>query len=157
MAKRNSAAIKDKKIYRIIDANINRLREALRVDEEIVRFVLDDRKQNLKIKKIRHEVEDILKTMRLDIVAIELSRQSCGDVGKDLNIPAEFKKNDIRDILMSNLHRAEESLRVLEEFMKLFDIFASQRFKKLRFEVYTLERDLLRRVIANFSQTPVRG
>ncbi|MEW6171224.1 MAG: thiamine-phosphate pyrophosphorylase, partial [Candidatus Omnitrophota bacterium] len=55
-----------KALYRIIDANLNRTREGLRVCEEILRFVLNDKKTTLEFKKIRQQIKKIT-----DILLIE--------------------------------------------------------------------------------------
>ncbi|MGL4462466.1 MAG: Clp protease N-terminal domain-containing protein, partial [Planctomycetia bacterium] len=45
---------------RIVDANANRAREALRVMEDYARFVLEDRELGRTIKELRHELRDAL-------------------------------------------------------------------------------------------------
>ncbi|HRZ86659.1 MAG TPA: hypothetical protein P5287_02465 [bacterium] len=135
----------DKKIYRIIDVNINRLREALRVIEEVVRFILDDAAGSRAVKTIRHRFDATVRSLAVGIEEIEAARDARGDVGRAHNIPSEMSKKSYRDILNANLHRAEESLRVLEEFLKLYDGGASARCKELRFLTYELEASLCRR------------
>jgi thiamine-phosphate pyrophosphorylase len=144
MAKsKRSCATDNNRIYRIIDANINRLREALRVVEEVMRFVIDNKRKSLAVKNMRHTMESVLNAMTLDMEEIELSRDAGRDVGRRLNTPSEMRKESYRDILMANLHRVEESLRVLEDFLKLFDLQASAAFKALRFQTYILEKELI--------------
>jgi len=144
---KRSRATENFRIYRIIDANINRLREALRVVEEVMRFVIENKRHSLVLKNMRHRLEAVLKNMSLSMDAIELSRESAQDVGRELNTLSEMRKTDYRDILQANLHRVEESLRVLEEFLKLYDQKASAACKALRFEAYTLEKELIREMI----------
>lgn len=148
MAKsKRDRATENSRIYRIIDANINRLREAFRVVEEVMRFVIDNRRHSLAVKNMRHRLEAVVKNMSLSMDVIELSRESAKDVGRDLNTFSEMRKTDYRDILQANMHRIEESLRVLEEFLKLYDQKASAACKALRFDVYTLEKELIREMI----------
>ena len=45
---------------RILDANANRAREALRVVEDYCRFVLDDRFLSGELKRLRHDLTAIL-------------------------------------------------------------------------------------------------
>jgi len=47
----------DERIYRVIDANLNRLKEGLRVVEDIKRYVFDDAKLAYKIKSLRHKAK----------------------------------------------------------------------------------------------------
>ena len=44
------------KIYRIIDANLNRVSEGLRVIEDIERFIFEDEEISKKLREIRHKV-----------------------------------------------------------------------------------------------------
>jgi len=47
----------DKLIWRIIDVNLNRSREGLRIIEEFARFGLEDSSLSKEIKNIRHEIK----------------------------------------------------------------------------------------------------
>ena len=77
-----------KKILRIIDANVNRATEGLRVAEDIVRFVLDDGKLTSKLKNVRHE---LVKTLRLgfDKLILAQGRDVKGDVGAGRSTKSE--------------------------------------------------------------------
>ncbi len=55
----------ENKTMRMIDANLNRATEGIRVAEDIVRFILDDDRLTERLKKIRHEIVKLLKNMRL--------------------------------------------------------------------------------------------
>ena len=125
------------KIYRIIDANINRLCEGLRVIEDFFRFFNNDLKNSENLKKIRHKVRK--NTEKFDFINF---RESEFDVGKDINLKEELKRDDIEHILKANFKRIEESLRVLEEYFKLFNENLSKIFKNIRFEIYEIEREI---------------
>jgi len=127
------------KVKRIADANLNRLREGLRVAEDISRFILDDKEISGKIKNIRSEVSLIQKRYN-DFI---LFRDTKNDVGKTINSNIEKVRNSIEDIVYANLKRIEESLRVLEELFKMINIDDSLQFKKLRYESYILEQDII--------------
>ena len=47
-----------------------------------------------------------------------------------------------------NFKRTQESSRVLEEILKLYDLEKSQKFKNIRYELYTLEKEILIATIA---------
>ncbi|WP_022670106.1 hypothetical protein [Hippea alviniae] len=129
----------DAKIKRLIDANFNRLREGLRVVEDIARFVLDNKRLTEEIKNMRSEVGNLQK--EYDFLDF---RDTPNDTGTTLSSDIEKKRENINEIISANLKRAEESERVLEEIFKLFDIKVSAKFKQLRYKTYTLERELLK-------------
>ncbi len=53
------------KVERLIDANINRLKEGLRVVEDICRYIHNDRNITSKIKELRHKLQAMYSTDRL--------------------------------------------------------------------------------------------
>lgn len=128
-------------ISRIIDANFNRSREALRVCEDITRFFLEDIPVTKKLKALRHGISDILKKYPDFSKNLIFSRESQYDVGKKTTF-SEAKRKNISDILYANMERAKESLRVLEELSKLEDAAMSENFKRLRFKIYALEKEI---------------
>jgi thiamine-phosphate pyrophosphorylase len=123
-------------ILRIIDANINRAVEGIRVVEDVLRFFYNDKKNFLQLRKIRHSLVTIFKPMYNKLL---ISRDSIKDVGKKSK---EKKYIGLKDILISNIHRIEESLRVLEELSKLIDTKKTLEIKFLRYKVYSLEKKI---------------
>lgn len=136
---------KTKIINRIIDANINRAKEGLRVCEEITRFILNNRKLTAEFKKIRHKIDAIIK--RLPEVPLDVlkARKSLSDVGKDIYIN-ELKRRNFSDIFCANIQRVKESVRVLEEFTKLKNINLAIKFKKIRYVIYEIEKKTAKRI-----------
>ena len=130
-------------VRQILDANVNRAREGLRVTEEIFRFAKKDPAMTRKIKVLRHKVDAIVANSRLGKLDLEASRDSKQDPGRVLHAGREFSRGSLQDILGANLHRVGEALRVLEEFSKLFDTGASRKFKELRFRFYDVEKAAL--------------
>jgi len=65
-------------VLRILDANFNRAREALRVMEEAARFLLEDAKLSESLKRLRH---DLSKTMA-GVDGLEANRDTPGDVAR---------------------------------------------------------------------------
>ena len=135
-------ASKTKVIYRVIDANINRLKEGLRVCEEITRFILDNYNLTSEFKKIRHKAEVILKYLPKNTELFK-ERESLGDVGRKIYIN-ELKRRNYQDIFFANMQRAKESIRVLEEFSKLINKNIAVKFKRLRYNIYELEKKSLK-------------
>ena len=132
----------DKKIYRIIDANLNRCCEGLRVVEEIARLYLDDKKLSSSIKKMRHQVSKIALDW-LEQDKLIQNRDSQKDVGAKLTSGLEKKRGSLKEIVRANLRRSQEALRVLEELSKLIEPKVAEKFKDLRFKVYSLEKKIL--------------
>lgn len=128
------------KILRVLDVNFNRSKEGLRVVEDIFRFIIEDNNMRKKIKRLRHSL-DQLTGEKFFKEAIK-SRDSDNDLGKKTDI-LESKRKNYQDILYINLQRTKESLRVLEEFLKIVLPSKTGCIKKLRYEVYTLEKYIL--------------
>ena len=132
----------NKKTYRIIDANLNRSREGLRVVEEIARLYLNDKNLSTSIKKIRHRISKISLDFLEQDKLIEY-RNSQKDVGARGMRGLEKKRGNLKQVVQANLIRTQEGLRVLEELGKLVNSKAGEEFKKLRFRIYSLEKKIL--------------
>ncbi|MFC1504454.1 thiamine-phosphate pyrophosphorylase [Spirochaetota bacterium] len=126
--------------YRIVDANLNRLREALRVIEEIFRFINNDKKAAAELKGLRHRFS--VKQSYIAKYTSELisHRDIRKDTMKNVTTRTEKNKKTVREIFLSNIGRAEESLRVIEEFAKLFSKELSGAAKKTRYDIYKFEK-----------------
>ncbi len=129
--------MKDEKFYRVIDANLNRAKEGLRVCEDTCRFVYDQRQWTNGLKTIRHQLTNA--AAGLGIPKLVASRNIAGDVGKK-TLNSELARGKVDDIFYANAQRVKESIRVLEEFTKLKDRRIAQDFKKLRYRMYALEK-----------------
>ncbi|MDR0617489.1 MAG: hypothetical protein LBG23_01765 [Endomicrobium sp.] len=133
----NLLNISDKEsVLRIIDANLNRCREGLRVVEDSLRFVLNDGKLYKKVRAIRHNTDKILRNVYDTIIK---ERDSFGDSGRQMS---ETSKKTLRSIVVANFKRAQESLRVLEEYSKNFYPEFSPEFKKQRYKTYITEKEV---------------
>jgi thiamine-phosphate pyrophosphorylase len=122
------------------------LAEGLRILEEAARMALDDVELTQDLKTMRHDL--IRNDITLNIELIQ-SRDSEGDIGSDLEVSGEEKQKDFPLIIIANSRRAQESLRVLEEMAKLPEIASkldSGKYKKARFELYTIEKKLISRL-----------
>jgi len=123
---------------RILDAAANRAREGLRVAEDFVRFVLDDRHLTEQCKQLRHDLSALLDQMPGE--QLLAARETQADVGTSLTTPAEGHRRDAAEVLSANFARLQESLRSLEEFGKLIDPAWAAEIKQLRYRSYTLHR-----------------
>lgn len=131
-----------KNIYRILDANLNRAREGIRVTEEVARLYFDDAKLSSKFKRLRHELTRAAKKS-FDQEKLLSFRDSEKDVGADSMGSLEKKRSDVTSIVQANLRRSQEATRVLEEFGKLINPDSAKTFKRIRFKLYTLEQEML--------------
>lgn len=129
----------DKGVYRIIDANLNRVMEGIRVCEDITRFSSDNEQLTFKLKTLRHEVFNAIKDLHRDHLKELVSSRNLNDVGMKSS-KSEKSREDLVDLFLANTQRGKESLRVLEEVLKLFDQELSQKFKKFRFKLYGIEK-----------------
>jgi len=121
---------------RIVDANLNRLREGIRVVEDICRFYKNSRDLSLKLKKLRH-------SSRLNnFHELLSSRDIINDPLKETT-KSETNRESLEMIIISNIKRAQESSRVLEEILKLTNKDDAEKFKNIRYELYNLEKEIL--------------
>lgn len=127
----------DPKILRVIDANVNRCREGLRVIEDTARYVYNDAARYRALRKLRHRVTEITLSLYPGIL---LERDAVKDSGRTL---PEGKRQSLEAVLIANFRRAEEALRVLEEYARLIAPGAGPSFKEVRYAVYTLEKKML--------------
>jgi len=123
------------KVWRLVDANLNRLREGLRVVEDIYRYIYDDLSIATQIKELRHQIR--IKNEK----ELLRHRDILGDVLKR-STHSEFERATINSVITANLKRAQESARVLEECLKLVDPKEAQRFKEIRYRLYQMESSL---------------
>lgn len=123
-------------LFRVIDANLNRLKEGIRVVEDIMRYRDNNKELSSQLKNLRHKAK-IQETKEL-----LLHRDSINDVLRPTT-QSELNRTDIEGIILANFKRAEESSRVLEELFKLHDAAYSENFKYIRYELYNLEKEIV--------------
>lgn len=128
---------------RIIDANYNRAREGLRVCEDLMRFLFQDKENAEKLKKLRRSLSKLMDEFEL--------RQLVG--ARDV-IADELKFKDMKDgqkvhigiLLRRNFQRVTEALRVLEEVCLLLKPGLRKKFMRLRFKLYEIEEGAYERI-----------
>lgn len=123
-------------IYRILDANLDRAREGLRIVEEWCRFGLNDKEMAINCKEMRQELASWHSS------ELRTARDTPNDVGTDVTHPQEAERENLPDLLQANLCRVQEALRVLEEYAKLYDVEFAAAMKQMRYQVYSLESKL---------------
>lgn len=138
---RGGAASEEVDVLRIVDANLNRAREALRAVEDFARFALDDAAVCERLKDQRRRIAEIASRLPPDRLLV--SRQTEADVGTALSAERDFPRSNLQSVAVANLKRAQEALRVLEEYLKLDRPADAEAARRIRYEVYTLERTIL--------------
>jgi thiamine-phosphate pyrophosphorylase len=126
----------DRQILRILDANLDRAREGLRIVEEWCRFGLDNISLARECKDLRQQLA------ALHTPDLRAARNTVGDVGTQLTHIQEEQRENIDRLLIANLCRIQEALRVLEEYAKLYNPAMSVSCKQMRYRVYSLESAL---------------
>ena len=137
MLNSNSTNFEDLRVYQIIDANLDRAREGLRVLEDWARFGLGKNDIVAKIKNYRQ----ILGKNHLEVY--KRSRNNIEDQCKGLTHKEQIKRGTPQQIISSNSGRVQEALRVIEEFSRVHNHELSKIASEIRYEIYTLEIDLL--------------
>ena len=121
-------------VTRLLDVNFNRLKEGIRVIEDIFRFIYNDENIVYRLKVIRHKVKFNY------INEIICSRDIINDMAKE-SIDSEMQRDNIEAVLHANFYRVCESARVLEECLKIesYKKYAqSDDFKQIRYEIYDI-------------------
>ena len=126
----------NEELYRVIDANLNRLKEGIRVIEDMARYIHNNKELSTQLKTLRHlaKIEDIQPLLN--------SRDARNDVLRP-TMETEMNRSSIESIIIANYKRAQESSRVLEEVYKVVSPELSENFKHIRYELYTLEKENL--------------
>lgn len=123
-------------LYRVIDANLNRLKEGIRVIEDIMRYRDNNKELSSKLKSLRHKA-------RVDeIKELLMHRDSINDVLR-ASTSSELNRSDVLNVITANFKRGQESARVLEELYKLENVKYSENFKYIRYELYNLEKEIV--------------
>lgn len=125
---------------RIVDANLNRAREALRVLDDYARFVRNDAGLTERLKRLRHRVAAAAELLPAGLL-IE-SRDTLGDVGTGVTAAGEYDRVSPAQVAAVNVKRLQESLRSCEEFGKLLNADFARECEAIRYSAYTMEREL---------------
>ena len=125
-------------LYRILDAAANRVREGVRVLEDVLRFGRDHGHLTSLLKTWRHDLRAVLS--KLGDRRLLNARDTSGDVGTGLSTIAEHHRQSIADVVRANCKRVQEGLRSLEEFGKILSPNLGNEISQLRYRFYTIEK-----------------
>jgi thiamine-phosphate pyrophosphorylase len=137
-----------REVYRILDANLNRAREALRVAEDCGRFALNDPAVTAMAKNLRSDLKEVLD--QLPVEEMLISRDTPGDLGTEITSPSEPQRKGLADVAVAACKRLTEALRTVEEYCKFVAPEQVLKVERMRYNAYTLEQRLVSRLfIAN--------
>ncbi|MFM7675889.1 MAG: thiamine phosphate synthase [Synechococcus sp.] len=125
-------------INRLIDANLDRAREGLRVLEDWCRFALERSDLVTRTKDLRQRLG------RLHRDRYKLARSTATDPATGLEHPAQAERCSPARVLAANAARVQEALRVLEEFGRGSDPALAAEAAAIRYALYDLEVEVLR-------------
>jgi len=126
---------------RIIDANFNRAREACRVVEEYCRFALNSGPLTERAKQLRHELSAYIG--KLDAGRLIAGRDTLGDVGVGQTVDMQLTRGSLADCCTAGCKRLTEALRALAEVIRIDNEPVAKEIEKLRYDAYTLEKDII--------------
>ncbi len=127
-------------VWRLLDAAINRAREAVRVIEDVVRFVYDNKESTAELKSFRHDFSIL--TQQFSWSERLAARETEHDVGTSLQGKGESDRQSLEAVLNANFCRLQEALRSLEEITKLENPELSSQYKALRYRAYILHKKI---------------
>jgi thiamine-phosphate pyrophosphorylase len=131
----------DRPCLRIIDANFNRAREALRMMEDYCRFGLNNGALSGRLKQLRHELCAAIGS--LDGGQLLASRDTLGDVGVGQSVKGQLERTSLAESFTAAAKRLTEALRVLSETIQSHDRGLAVTIERLRYDAYTLEKDIV--------------
>jgi len=140
MAERKIKLALQSNVARLLDANLNRAREGLRVVEDSARFIWKDASLYKRLRRVRHRLHELTQDRFKDFLK---ARSSETDAGRTL---IEGPRASLSAMVAANMRRAQEAMRVLEEYSKVFSPTASAEFKKIRFQLYSEEKKIFRKL-----------
>jgi thiamine-phosphate pyrophosphorylase len=129
-------------LLRVVDVNLNRAREGLRVLEDFSRFKLRDAALAEEARSARHELRAVTDRYYRRLLP---ARDVSGDFG------AAYASNEHERpeaVVTANVRRVQEAARVLEETARNLFPEAVDVFKRLRYAAYELEQRLAAKTAA---------
>ena len=123
----------DPRVARLIDANLDRAREGLRVVEDWCRFGLEQQDLVVRLKDWRQRLG------RLHHDSYKQARSTSTDTGAGLEHPAQLDRHSPDHVVAANCARVQEALRVLEEYGRNIDPALAAEAAAIRYGLYDLE------------------
>ena len=136
----------DSQLPRILDANANRAREGLRTAEDYARFILNDLNFAENLRIVRQGLTTVLLSIPQLSIALVDSRNVVSDPLQPANWTDEVRSAKFEtpvETAQRGLKRAQEALRVLEEYLRTSHPQSATEFSKFRYSAYELEQRLI--------------
>lgn len=127
----------DSRVARLLDANLDRAREGLRVIEDWCRFGLDREDLVIPLKDWRQRLG------ALHLEEYKQARSTATDRGAGLEHPVQLDRHRPDQVVAANAARVQEALRVLEEFARNHTPALAQTAADIRYGLYDLEVNCL--------------
>jgi thiamine-phosphate pyrophosphorylase len=124
-------------VLRLLDANLDRAREGLRVLEDWARFGLDRADLVARTKDMRQRLG------RLHSLRYKQTRHAASDPASGMAHPAQADRQRPMAVVAANAARVQEAMRVLEEFGRAVDPELAAEAAAIRYALYDLELELL--------------
>jgi thiamine-phosphate pyrophosphorylase len=124
-------------VLRLLDANLDRAREGLRVLEDWARFGLDRADLVARTKDMRQRLG------RQHHGRYKQARHAASDPATGMAHPAQAERQQPAAVVAANAARVQEALRVLEEFGRQADPGLAVEAAVIRYALYDLELELL--------------
>ncbi len=131
------APLAEMRVAQLIDANLDRAREGLRVIEDWCRFGIKREDLVITLKDWRQQLGSIHND------TYKKARSTETDQGIGLTHPAQGNRSSPKNIVAANCARVEEALRVLEEFARNPDPVLANTAAKIRYGLYDIEVKIL--------------
>lgn len=134
------------KLQRMLDANVNRASEGLRVLEDLARFYYDHKPFSKRLKELRHDIRKNVMELLPELLD---SRDSVNDVGAQVSMELEIDhKTTFIELAAANFKRVQEALRTIEESLKVMDRYQlSKLYEGYRFISYNIEKEYFKIMI----------
>jgi thiamine-phosphate pyrophosphorylase len=123
--------------YRIIDANLNRAREAIRTLEDVARFCWNDARLAEEAKALRHALQGAVAKIPPERLAA--ARDVARDVGTTIEGANEYVRENAGALAVAAGKRLTEALRVVEEAAKAVEPTLPRAVEALRYQAYSLD------------------
>jgi thiamine-phosphate pyrophosphorylase len=109
--------------------------------EDYCRFALNSGALSGRVKQLRHELSAAIST--LDGGELMASRDTLGDVGIGQSVGGQLERTSLGAAFTAAAKRLTEALRVLSETVQPQDRALAGMLERLRYDAYTLEKDIL--------------
>lgn len=133
-------------VVRILDVNLNRAGEALRTMEEYARFVMNSKTVSERCKTLRHQLARASRDLYAAGTSADApvaNRDIGADVGADIKLVGETKRESALSVAAAAARRGAEALRALSEYAKIDHPELGAEFERIRYGLYNVEPILL--------------